>query len=64
MIGEKKMRIDIIFCNGYAFNDYEIKDYKLESNWLLVKDMQDGISYINLDNVNVYTLYEDEKEND
>ena len=58
------MRIDIVFCNGYVFQDYEIKEYKLESNWLLIRDMQDMISYVNIDNVNVYTLYEDGKEND
>ena len=57
-----KAKISCVFQGGMAIQDYELKEYEIlkigNKEWLKITEDNDGISYINLDNVNMYSLYE------
>ena len=55
-----------MFQGGMAIQDYELKEYEIvtigNKEWLKIVEDDNGISYINLDNVNMYSLYEVEED--
>lgn len=55
-------KISCMFQGGMAIQDYDIKEYEVvtigSKEWLKITEDNNGISYINLDNVNMYSLYE------
>lgn len=57
-----KAKIGCMFQGGMAIQDYDIKEYEIvtigKKEWLKIIEDNNGISYINLDNVNMYSLYE------
>ena len=57
-----KTKISCMFQGGMAIQDYDIKEYEVvtigSKEWLKITEDNNGISYINLDNVNMYSLYE------
>ena len=57
-----KAKISCMFQGGMAIQDYDIKEYEIitigSKEWLKITEDNNGISYINLDNVNMYSLYE------
>lgn len=57
-----KAKISCMFQGGMAIQDYDIKEYEIaiigNKEWLKLTEDNNGISYINLDNVNMYSLYE------
>lgn len=57
-----KAKISCMFQGGMAIQDYDIKEYEIvttgSKEWLKIIEDNNGISYINLDNVNMYSLYE------
>ena len=61
-----KAKISCMFQGGMAIQDYSLKDYEIvtigNKEWLKIIEDNNGISYINLDNVNMYSLYEVENE--
>lgn len=61
-----KAKISCVFQGGMAIQDYTIKEYKIikigNKEWLKITEDNDGISYINLENVNMYSLYEVQNE--
>ena len=60
-----KAKISCMFKGGMAIQDYRLKDYEIVSignkEWLKIIEDNNGITYINLDNVNMYSLYEVEE---
>lgn len=60
-----KAKISCIFQGGMAIEDYDYKEYDItiigDKDWLKITDDNNGISYINLDNVNMFSLYEEEE---
>lgn len=55
-------KISCMFQDGMAIKDYDIKEYEVvtigSKEWLKITEDNNGISYINLDNVDMYSLYE------
>ena len=70
--GKKKMskaKISCIFKGGMAIKDYDFKEYEItkfkesDITWLVIIDDDNAKSYINLNNVNMFSMYE-VKENE
>lgn len=57
------MIIDIRFSSGMILHNYKIKTYSVaQDGWMTVIEETDAITYINLSNIDLFTIYE-EKEN-
>lgn len=56
------MKIDVMFNNSMGLHDYEVESAVVFENRLEITEKNGGKTYINLDNVNMYTLYEEKPE--
>lgn len=55
------MKITVMF-GSHVLKGIPISDYQKFDNWLEIKESDGAISYINLNNVLIYTIYTDEEE--
>lgn len=64
-----KARISCMFKGGMAIKDYDFKEYEIakfkesDITWLVIIDDDEAKNYINLNNVNMFSMYE-VKENE
>lgn len=65
-----KARISCMFNNNMAIKDYDFKEHEIvkfkesdDITWLVIIDDNNAKSYINLNNVNMFSMYE-VKENE
>lgn len=64
-----KARITCMFKNSTVIENYDFKEYEItkfkksDINWLVIIDDNNAKSYINLNNVNMFSMYE-VKENE
>ena len=57
------MKIDIRFSSGMILHEYEVKDILSFGHWLKLIEDTGAITYVNLNNVDIYTVYGEENDN-
>lgn len=66
-----KARVSCMFKGGMAIKDYDFKEHEIikfkesDITWLVIIDDDNAKSYINLNNVNMFSMYEvkDDEQN-
>ena len=61
-----KAKMNCMFKGGMAIKDFYFKEWDMTplggKEWLKITEDDNGISYINLDTVNMFSLYEVQDE--
>lgn len=56
------MIVDIRFCSGFILHNWKAQEVLVSEHWLKVIEENGAISKVNLDNVDLYTIYGERKE--